>query len=101
MKDTVDLYLEEINRIPLLTIEQEKQLGREIKNGDKFAINKMVELTDAVCRLRCNGIRIHMAMKIDKVHSFASNQENLWHIIAHLMQIASVVAKWRKIGYNR
>ena len=43
MKDTVDLYLEEINRIPLLTIEQEKQLGREIKNGDKFAINKMVD----------------------------------------------------------
>lgn len=43
MKETMDLYLEEINKIPLLTIEQEKELGRKIKNGDTSAINKMVE----------------------------------------------------------
>ena len=37
------LYLKEISRIPLLTVEEEKELGRRARNGDKDAIRKMIE----------------------------------------------------------
>lgn len=35
-------YLKDVNRYPLLTPEQEKELGKKIKNGDKEALNKLV-----------------------------------------------------------
>ena len=35
-------YLEDVNRYPLLTPEQEKELGKKIKDGDKEALNKLV-----------------------------------------------------------
>ena len=37
------MYLNEINKIPLLTVEEEHALGLKILEGDKDAINKMVE----------------------------------------------------------
>lgn len=43
MKNSTDLYIEEIQKIPLLTLEEEQELGRKIKDGDNYAINKMVE----------------------------------------------------------
>jgi RNA polymerase primary sigma factor len=41
--DSVRLYLQEINRIPLLTAEQEKELGERILLGDIEAKNQLVE----------------------------------------------------------
>lgn len=41
--DSVKLYLNEINKIPLLTADEEYQLGLKILEGDKEAVNKMVE----------------------------------------------------------
>ena len=35
-------YLKDVNRYPLLTPEQEKELGKRIKDGDKEALNKLV-----------------------------------------------------------
>lgn len=35
-------YLKDVNKYPLLTPEQEKELGKKIKNGDKEALNKLV-----------------------------------------------------------
>ena len=37
------LYLKEISKIPLLTVEEEKELGRRIQKGDREAIKKLVE----------------------------------------------------------
>ncbi len=37
------LYLKEISKIPLLTVEEEKELGRRVKAGDKDAVQKLVE----------------------------------------------------------
>jgi RNA polymerase primary sigma factor len=37
------LYLKEISKIPLLTIEEEKALGYRAKAGDKDAIQKLIE----------------------------------------------------------
>ena len=41
--DSLKHFLNKINEIPLLTLEEEKELGRRIKNGDRDAINKMIE----------------------------------------------------------
>jgi RNA polymerase primary sigma factor len=37
------LYLKEISKIPLLTAEEEKELGNRVKRGDKEAVQKLVE----------------------------------------------------------
>lgn len=41
--DATRAYMHQISRIPLLTFEQEQELGRRIKEGDKAAREKMVE----------------------------------------------------------
>lgn len=41
--ESVDLYFNEIRRIPLLTPEEEVELARKAKNGDLTARNKLVE----------------------------------------------------------
>lgn len=35
-------YLKEVNKYPLLTVQEEKDLGHKVKNGDKEAFNKLV-----------------------------------------------------------
>jgi len=35
-------YLKDVNRYPLLTVDEEKELGKKIKEGDKNAFNKLV-----------------------------------------------------------
>jgi RNA polymerase primary sigma factor len=37
------LYLKEISKIPLLTAEEEKELGYRVKAGDKDALQKLIE----------------------------------------------------------
>ncbi|HSP07924.1 MAG TPA: RNA polymerase sigma factor RpoD/SigA [Acidobacteriota bacterium] len=37
------LYLKEISKIPLLTADEEKELGRRVQNGDKAALQKLTE----------------------------------------------------------
>ncbi len=37
------LYLKEIAKIPLLSAEEEKELGRRVQKGDRAALQKMVE----------------------------------------------------------
>lgn len=39
----LQIYLEEISKYPLLTAEEEKELARKIKEGDKNALKKLVE----------------------------------------------------------
>lgn len=41
--ELLTMYLKEISRIPLLTEAQEKDLAIRAKNGEKFAMNKLVE----------------------------------------------------------
>ena len=40
---SLDVYLHEINRTPLLTREQEQQLARRIRKGDKAALDRLVK----------------------------------------------------------
>ncbi len=47
-KDSLDsrnlkLYLQQISKFPTLTLEEEKELGRRIRNGDKKAQKKLIE----------------------------------------------------------
>ena len=37
------LYLKEISKIPLLTAEEEKELGRRVQKGDRDALQKLIE----------------------------------------------------------
>lgn len=37
------LYLKEVSQIPLLTVEEERELGRRAQNGDKDAVQKLIE----------------------------------------------------------
>lgn len=37
------LYLKEISKIPLLTADEEKELGRRVQNGDKAALQRLIE----------------------------------------------------------
>jgi RNA polymerase primary sigma factor len=41
--EALNLYIREISKIPRLTPEQEKELGRRIQQGDEKALRKMVE----------------------------------------------------------
>lgn len=43
LTDSMKMYLREINQIPLLTLEQEKELGLAILDGDQKAKDKLVE----------------------------------------------------------
>ena len=40
---SLDVYLHEINRTPLLTREQEQEVARRIRKGDKTALDKLVK----------------------------------------------------------
>ncbi|UCG52536.1 MAG: RNA polymerase sigma factor RpoD/SigA [Candidatus Latescibacterota bacterium] len=40
---SLDVYLHEINKTPLLTREEEQQLARRIRKGDKDALDKLVK----------------------------------------------------------
>ncbi len=37
------LYLKEISKIPLLTVEEERELGRRVQKGDRDALQKLIE----------------------------------------------------------
>src|SRR5207249_4884473 len=37
------LYLKEISKIPLLTVDEEKELAVRAKNGDRDAVQKLIE----------------------------------------------------------
>jgi RNA polymerase primary sigma factor len=37
------LYLKEISKIPMLTVEEEREVGRRVQNGDREALQKLVE----------------------------------------------------------
>ncbi|MBE0461027.1 MAG: RNA polymerase sigma factor RpoD/SigA [Candidatus Aminicenantes bacterium] len=39
----IKLYLQQISKFPTLTLEEEKELGRRIRNGDKKAQKKLIE----------------------------------------------------------
>lgn len=39
----LEIYFEEISKFPLLTAEEEKELAREIKKGDRNALKKLIE----------------------------------------------------------
>lgn len=41
--DAIKIYLRDIQRTPLLTAEQEKEVARQIEKGDMAARNKMIE----------------------------------------------------------
>jgi RNA polymerase primary sigma factor len=43
LAEALNLYIREIAKIPRLTPEQEKELGRRIQQGDEAALRKMVE----------------------------------------------------------
>ena len=43
VSDGVKMYLNQINEIPLLTFEEEKELGRKIAAGDQKALHALVE----------------------------------------------------------
>lgn len=40
--EALNLYLKDVSKIPLLTLEQEKELGAKIKLGDKKALDKLI-----------------------------------------------------------
>src|SRR5512136_479783 len=42
-KQDLEQYIKEVSRFPLLTPEQEKELGRRIKRGDRDAVRRLVE----------------------------------------------------------
>ena len=42
-KQTLQSYLNEISKIPLLTVEEERALGHRVRNGDQDAVQKLVE----------------------------------------------------------
>lgn len=43
LDDNVKLYLKEMSRYPLLTFEQEKEIGQKVKNGDLKAKDLLIE----------------------------------------------------------
>ena len=43
MKDTISYYFKDIQSFPLLTVEQESELGRRIRNGDEKAREQMIK----------------------------------------------------------
>ena len=40
---SLEKYLQEIGKVPLLSTEEEVQLVRAVKNGDKSALDKIVK----------------------------------------------------------
>ena len=52
--EVLGMYLKEINKIPLLSREEENELAVKAKNGDKIAKNKI----DTYQKLRYNLIEI-------------------------------------------
>ena len=42
-QETLDIYFNEVKNIKKLTVEEENELCRRIKEGDNEALNKLVE----------------------------------------------------------
>lgn len=64
VNNSLQLYLKDINRIPLLSAEEERILGERIKNGDEAALEKFVNANYRLVvriakKYRANGLTLY------------------------------------------
>ena len=51
LKDTTNIYLNEIDKIPSLSREEEKDVSDKIKQGDRQALSRLVKSNLKVCSI--------------------------------------------------
>lgn len=119
-RDTKSLeqYFQEISKIPLITVEEEVELARRIREGDQIALNKLVNanlrfVVSAAKQYQGNGLQlsdlinegniglVKAAKRFDETRGFKFISYAVWWIRQSILQAMSEQSRMVRLPLNK